>query len=85
MRTAGIAALGAVLAGLAAPTGAAAAPSYIVGTNCHEQQGFVDGDAAAVAARLPQGYTPQLDAATGAPLVFARAMRCDGVRIGPPA
>src|SRR5437764_528132 len=57
-------------------TGAAGA-SFVSATNCVEHQAFVDGDDAAVAARLPKHYTAVRDSATGQPLVFARALHCD--------
>ena len=47
--------------------------SFIVADGCVEHQAFVDCDAAAVSARLPNGYTPVLDSQTGRPLLFARA------------
>src|SRR3954447_15858601 len=54
----------------------ATAPAPVTATGCEEHEAWVDGDAAAVAAVLPKRYTAFTDA-NGAPLVFARAMRCD--------
>jgi hypothetical protein len=68
-----------VIGGGAAPAGAQT-PSFMEGANCDEHQAFVEGDGEAVAARLPRGYTP-LRSASGAPLVFARALRCGDSRI----
>jgi hypothetical protein len=51
--------------------------SFVSATNCIEHQAFVDGDDAAVTARLPKHYTPVRDGATGKPLVFARALHCE--------
>lgn len=62
-------------AGLASPAGAAGA-SYAAGTDCQEQQAFVDGDPAVVAARLPKGYKAMVNPSSGRPLVFARGLRC---------
>src|SRR3954449_6543990 len=60
--------------------GAGAAPpaptGYVTTGDCAEHQAFVQGDAGAVAARLPKRYTAELDPASGAPLVFFRALRC---------
>jgi hypothetical protein len=64
-----------VVAAAVAPGGAEASSSFISAVDCHEHQAFVAGDDAAVAARLPDGYTP-LRTASGAPLVFARGLRC---------
>lgn len=81
--SAGLAAAGLGIASLPTPASAAgAAPGFIVTTDCQEEQAFVDGDAAAVASRLPAGYTPVLDPATGQPVVFFRAEKCAGVAIG---
>ena len=59
----------------AAPAGAAAA-TYSTGTDCHEQQAFVDGDPAVVEALLPDRYRAMTNPASGRPLVFARGLRC---------
>jgi hypothetical protein len=69
---------GALLSGA---TTAAAATSYTTGSGCVEHQAFVEGDEVAVASRLPDGYEP-IRTAAGAPLVFARAIRCDEVAAG---
>jgi hypothetical protein len=77
-----LAAIAAALALAAtAPAGAPAA-DFSVGTDCQEQQAFVDGDPAAVAARLPERYTPVRNPASGRPLVFARGLRCAQVALG---
>lgn len=62
-------------------TPAAAASSFTTGSGCVEHQAFVEGDEAAVAARLPDGYEP-VRTTSGTPLVFARAIRCDEVAAG---
>jgi hypothetical protein len=41
----------------------------------------VDGDDAAVAARLPKRYTPVRDGSSGRPLLFVRALRCQAVTL----
>jgi hypothetical protein len=64
-----------VFAAVAAPGGAQASASFTTGADCHEHQGYVAGDEAAVAARLPDGYEP-VRTASGAPLLFARGLRC---------
>ena len=53
----------------------ATTPPPITATGCEEHEAWVTGDAAAVAAQLPKGYTAFTDP-SGAPLVFARAERC---------
>ena len=68
-----LAALGAAF--MASSAGGAA--NFVSATNCVEHQAFVDGDDAAVAARLPKHYTAVRDSATGKPLVFARALHCE--------
>ena len=68
-----LAALSAAL--MASSAGGAA--SFVAAANCVEHQAFVDGDDAAVAARLPKHYTAVRDTANGRPLVFARALHCD--------
>lgn len=80
-RTLTAATLTAALAALAAPAAAAGA-DYAAGTDCQEQQSFVDGDAAFVAARLPRGYTAMVNPASGRPLVFARGLRCREITLG---
>jgi hypothetical protein len=67
-----LAAFGAAL--MASSAGGAA--SFVSATNCVEHQAFVDGDDAAVAARLPKHYTPVRDV-NGKPLVFARGLHCE--------
>ena len=72
-------ALGAVAVaagGLTPAVASSSTPTYIVARQCQEQQAFVDGDAAAVAARLPARYTAERDPITNAPLLFFRAERC---------
>jgi hypothetical protein len=66
----------AALAATALAPGQAAAADYALGTDCQEQQAFVDGDPAAVAALLPERYTPVRNPASGRPVVFARGLRC---------
>jgi hypothetical protein len=65
----------------AAPAGASA-PSFAATGACREHQAFVDGDGAAVAARLPKRYAPVIDPSSGRPLLFARALDCDAVSLG---
>ena len=74
--TVGLAIAGA--AGGAAPA-AGDTPGLITADDCLEHQGFVDGDTAAVAARLPKRYTPVVDPSSGRPLLFVRALRCGAV------
>jgi hypothetical protein len=71
----------ALLLGAGIESAGAAAPSFAVTTGCQEHQAFVDGDPAAVAARLPKRYTPVRDPSSGSPLVFVRALRCRGVTL----
>jgi hypothetical protein len=59
----------------------AATSSFIAADGCVEHQAFVDGDGAAVAARLPKSYTPVPDSQTGRPLLFARAEHCQQVTL----
>ena len=66
----------ALVGGAFAPVGATSSPAYIVVHNCQEEQAFVDGDPAAVAARLPQRYTAVRDPVSHAPVLFMRAERC---------
>src|SRR5437763_17078573 len=54
----------------------AATSSFIRADACIEHQAFLDGDPAAVAARLPGGYTATTDPASGRPMLFARAEHC---------
>src|SRR5207244_9063148 len=65
-----------VVGGAIATAGAGGA-SFVAANRCLEHQAFVDGDDAAVAARLPKHYTPVRDSANGRPLVFARALHCE--------
>src|SRR4051812_9548524 len=68
------AALGAgVVSAQTAPTG------YVATSDCAEHQAFVEGDDAAVAARLPKRYTALRDPGSGHPIVFVRALRCADV------
>jgi len=81
MRRAGL--VVAVAAVLAIPaTARADTPTWVLGSDCHEQQAWVDGDEAAVAARLPKRYTPVRDNGTGKPLLFVRALRCARTSLG---
>src|SRR4051794_656065 len=66
---------------LAPPTTAQAAPQFIATGDCQEHQAFVDGDADAVAARLPRAYTPVTDGPQGPPLLFVRALKCEKVTL----
>jgi hypothetical protein len=66
-----------VVAALPAQAQTPALPGPLAGTGCEEHQAWVDGDAKAVAARLPKGYTAVTD--NGSPLLFARAMHCDAL------
>lgn len=69
----------AIAVATAAPATAAAGPgSYALGTDCVEQQAFVEGDPETVAARLPASYTPARTP-SGAPVLFARALRCEAL------
>ncbi len=67
---------GSVLVAGAVTAASSADPEYVVVHNCNEQQAFVDGDSAAVAARLPQRYTAVRDPVSKAPLLFFRAEHC---------
>src|ERR671939_475526 len=62
--------------------GGAGGPTFVSATNCVEHQAFVDGDDAAVAARLPKHYTAVRDGANDRPLVFARALHCEKGTLG---
>ena len=64
--------------GLVAPPAALAAPapSFMRADDCIEHQAFLPGDAGAVQAVLPRGYTATVDPGSGRPLVFVRAERC---------
>jgi hypothetical protein len=57
-------------------------PTFAAGTGCDEHQAFLEGDEAAVAARLPKGYAPEREPSSGRPLVFVRALRCRDIAIG---
>src|SRR3954454_18355911 len=70
-----------VAAGGALTSSSAGGASFVAATDCVEHQAFVDGDDAAVTARLPKRYTPIRDGAGGPPLVFARALRCEHATI----
>ena len=72
----------AALAGAGVAAAGAGAAGYAVTADCKEHQAFVDGDPAAVAARLPRRYTAVQDAGSGRPLLFARAIRCRKVTLG---
>jgi hypothetical protein len=58
----------------------AAAASFITADGCPHHQAFVEGDEAAVAAALPDAYTP-VRAPSGRPLLFVRAIRCDAIGV----
>jgi hypothetical protein len=64
----------------AAPAATGSA-QFMVAQGCQEHQAFVEGDEAAVTARLPKRYTALRDPATGKPVVFARAMHCEKLRL----
>jgi hypothetical protein len=66
----------------APPAGATptATPEPVTATDCEEHQAWVEGDAAAVAAELPDGYRPVMH--DGKPLLFARAQRCAALDAG---
>ena len=72
----------AAAAGAALMASSAGGASFTAAENCVEHQAFVDGDDAAVAARLPKRYTPVRDGASGRPLVFARALHCEKATVG---
>src|SRR5687768_9359409 len=65
----------AALIGAGAPAAGAAA-SFVTATGCPHHQAFIEGDDAAVDARLPDRFAP-VRTASGAPLLFVRAIRCD--------
>ena len=66
----------ALLATFASPASAATQADPVYATGCDEYEAFVAGDEAAIAARLPKGYTVERSPASGDALVYARAMRC---------
>ena len=66
----------ALLSGAATAAGQTATPAPLAHTGCVEHEVWADGDATAVAQRLPSKYTAATDGGNGAPLIFARAMRC---------
>jgi len=74
------ASLPAQVAGAAAASGQP--PGATLTSACTENQAFVDGDPAAVAAVLPAHYTAVLDPATSRPLLFFRAEHCDSIATG---
>src|SRR5438270_1641746 len=76
-----VAMLAIAILGGGARSAVAQPPSFITTAGCQEHQAFVDGDAAAVAARLPKRYSAVRDAASGRPLLFARALRCQSVTL----
>jgi hypothetical protein len=71
----------AVLVAAVVPATANAAPQFIVTQACQEHQAFVDGDAGAVATKLPHAYTPVTDGPSGPPLLFVRALKCQKVTL----
>src|SRR5215213_10215594 len=75
-RTAFLASAAAAAALTTAAPDPPAAPQFIATGDCQEHQAFVDGDEQAVAARLPKRYTPIRDGASGPPLLFVRALKC---------
>ena len=66
---------------LAVAPAQAAQPTVMSTQSCDEHEAVVDGDPAAVAARLPAGFTPVTDL-DGSPLIVAHAIRCDRVELG---
>ncbi len=79
---------GAIAAVLAVATGGGVAlaggdetPTHMTVQGCAEHQGFVAGDEQAVAAALPDRYTPVRDEQSGRPIVFARALHCDAAAL----
>jgi hypothetical protein len=77
-----LAAAAAAAAAILLPAQAAqGAPQFIDTQGCQEHQAFVDGDANAVARRLPQAYTPVTDGPSGPPLLFVRALKCQSVTL----
>src|SRR4051794_17845509 len=52
---------------------------FVSAGDCAEHQAFVQGDDAAVAARLPKRYTALRDPSSGHPVLFVRALRCADV------
>jgi hypothetical protein len=59
----------------------ASAAGYMTARGCQMHQAFVEGDDAAVGARLPAAYTA-VRVSSGAPLLFVRAIRCDALGAG---
>ena len=78
--------LGLLIAGGSAPVLAtpahASTQQFMLTNDCQEEQAFVDGDPAAVAAQLPRGYRALQDPSTNAPIVFLRGERCGSVSVG---
>jgi hypothetical protein len=74
--------LAALIASGALTASSAGEANFVAAENCVEHQAFVDGDDAAVTARLPKHYTAVRDGSTGRPLVFARALHCEKTTIG---
>jgi hypothetical protein len=56
--------------------GASTPAAFATTTECQEHQAFVDGDAAAVAGRLPHRYNAVEDPTNGRPVLFVRGIRC---------
>jgi hypothetical protein len=75
------AALAAALIG-AGNAAASPAPSFVTANDCQEHQAFVQGDSAAVAAKLPKPFSAVMDPATDSPIVFVRALNCAAVGLG---
>ena len=70
-----------VIAAVGCASAAQAAPAAMVTEQCDEHQAFVEGDDAAVAARLPKRYAAVRARGSGAPLLFVRAIRCRAITI----
>src|SRR4051794_7093952 len=75
-RTMLLAVLLVLMTSAAARAASTATPPPIMDVRCEEHEVWADGDAAAVAARLPAKYTAAVDPGSGAPMIFARALRC---------
>jgi hypothetical protein len=68
-----------VFMAIAVATPASAAP-FITADGCPHHQAFVEGDEAAVSEWLPDAYEP-VRTASGAPLLFFRAISCEDVEV----
>src|SRR4051794_18593731 len=75
-RTMLLAVLLVLMTSAAARAASTATPPPVMDVGCEEHEVWADGDAAAIAARLPAKYTAAIDPSSGAPMIFARALRC---------